>query len=393
MGSHTLLLTQGGGCGSTRYINERKINFKMNFTDPLMNVLPPRLEVRGLGHCYQADQSNPLQNISLQVEEGQIHFLLGPSGSGKTTLLRLIAGLETLQSGEILIHGKSSGHLPPDARKIGLVFQDHALFPNLTARENIAFGLRCFSRHLDQSQKVMVDAMTMRFGLDSVAEHYPHQLSGGQQQRVGIARAIIAKPAIVLFDEPFSSLDGRTKEQTRDDILHLLYATRSSALIVSHDPTDALYMASHMTILGTDGRIAQTGSPEEIYYQPESAFVAQFMSEVNHIVGEFIPEGFKTAFGIFATKVSAPMGERGEMIVRPEGMQLLPSSTNELAPGHAQVIASRLLGSSSLIHLRALSPYAAEVHLHVRQPGVYTPAAGSIHRIIIDQNMAFVFRT
>ncbi len=359
---------------------------------PSLNTPPPRLEIRGLHHRYQADQVNPLQDISLQVEEGQIHFLLGPSGSGKTTLLRLIAGLETVQSGEIIIHGKSSGHLPPDMRKIGLVFQDHALFPNLTARENIAFGLRCFSRQLDSAQKVLVDAMTMRFGLDSVAEHYPHQLSGGQQQRVGIARAIIAKPAIVLFDEPFSSLDGRTKEQTRDDILHLLHATRSSALIASHDPADALHMANHITILGADGRIAQTGSPEEIYYQPESVFVAEFMSEVNHIAGEFTSEGFKTAFGVFATGVSAPKGERGVMVVRPEGMQLLPSAENEFALGHAQVVASRVLGGSSLIHLRALSPYAAEMHLHVRQPGVYTPSAGSFHRIIIDPNMAFVFR-
>lgn len=359
------------------------------------HTAPARLEIRGLHHRYQAEQTNPLQDIHLKVEEGQIHFLLGPSGSGKTTLLRLIAGLETLQRGEILIHGESSGHLAPDQRKIGLVFQDHALFPNLTARENIAFGLRLpgFSRHLSPQHKTLVDAMTLRFGLDSVAGHYPHQLSGGQQQRVGIARAIIAKPAIVLLDEPFSSLDGSTKEQTRDDILHLLHATRSSALIVSHDPADALHMANHITILDSKGRIAQSSSPEEIYYQPQSPFVAGFMGEVNQIAGTFSSAGLETAFGTFSSEVSAAPGTRGELTVRPEGMQLLPSSEHTLTPGHAQVVASRVLGSSSLIHLRALDAQAAETHLHVKPPGVYTPAAGSIHQIIIDPNLAFVFKS
>ncbi|NQY82091.1 MAG: ABC transporter ATP-binding protein [Alphaproteobacteria bacterium] len=352
-----------------------------------------RLDIRGLCHRHQAAQNNPLHDINFRVDEGQIHFLLGPSGSGKTTLLRLIAGLECLQDGEIFIHGISSGHLAPDKRKIGLVFQDHALFPNLTARENIAFGLRLrsFATQLLKPEQTLVDAMIMRFGLEAVAKQYPHQLSGGQQQRVGIARAIIAKPAIVLFDEPFSSLDGRTKEQTRDDILHLLNAIRSSALIVSHDPTDAMHMANHITILGPDGRIAQDGSPEEIFYHPNSVFVARFMSEVNCVPGVFGTEGFKTVFGTFPAHEVGRFGDQGIMTVRPEGMQLLPSDENELAPGRAQVIAARVLGSSSLIHLRSLTENSAEVHLHVRQPGVYIPAPGSIHRIIIDPKMAFVF--
>ena len=345
------------------------------------------IELRGVCHRYDDDHHNPLDDIHLRVQQGSIHFLLGPSGSGKTTLLRLIAGLESLQRGEILIDGVSSGGVSVDRRKVSFVFQDHALFPNLTARENVAYGLRGRRRN----HVARVDALIMRFGLDAVADRYPHQLSGGQQQRVGIARAVIGNPAIVLFDEPFSSLDERTKDQTRDDVLHLLKATRSSALIVSHDPSDALHVADEITLLDPQGRVAQQGTPEEIFYDPQSLFVAEFMSEVNTVPGHYTARGFETAFGEIRRDHDQPVGREGILTVRPEGLSLLPEKEEGLTPGFAQVVVSRMLGSTSLVHLRTTTADSRELHIHARQPGIYLPESGSIHRMIINPRMAHIF--
>ena len=377
---------------------------------------PLRLDLQQVTHYYPRTSKPVLSDISLQVKERQIHYLLGPSGCGKTTLLRLIAGLEPIQQGQLHIAGVNSGELPPPKRRIGLVFQDHALFPNMTTRSNIAFGLRARNalglwaligrKTLDKTAETRINAFLWRFGLDHLADHYPHQLSGGQQQRVGIARALISEPALLLLDEPFSSLDTRTKDQTRDDILHLLHATQTSALIVSHDPKDALHMAEQITILTPEGKVAQSGTPEEIYFSPQSAYVAEFMTEINAIPVEMTGEGAKTQFGVLAdqngcwSSTTLKPGECGTMVIRPEGIKLLPiqdarsqidTSTVALSPALVQVVAARMLGNNSQIHLRTFTPQGQELHLHVRENGVYLPAIGSLHRPVIDTKMAHLF--
>ena len=230
-------------------------------------------------HAYGAREV--LRGIDLTVAPGEIVCLLGASGCGKTTLLRLAAGLEPLQSGRIELGGQVIAEpgrdVPPERRGVGFVFQDYALFPHLTVAENVAFGLR-FAPRGERGWRVM-DALA-RVGLEAYQASFPHMLSGGQQQRVALARALAPRPAVLLLDEAFASLDARLREQVRDDTLHVLQTSGIATLLVTHDSEEAMFMGDRIALM-REGKILQLGAPEALYFGPADRYVATFLGEVN----------------------------------------------------------------------------------------------------------------
>ncbi len=225
------------------------------------------------------DQKRVLNNISLDIEEGEFLCLLGPSGCGKTTLLRIIAGLEDVNSGAIILQDKDITNLEPSKRGFGIVFQSYALFPNMTAYNNIAFPLKerkISKEKIDSKVKEVLEIV----GLTNEAHKYPKALSGGQQQRVAIARALALEPKFLLLDEPMSALDAKVRHKLRMDIKKLQKELNITTIMVTHDQEEAITMADKIAILN-GGDIMQIGTPEEIYQNPQNLFTAQFIGDTN----------------------------------------------------------------------------------------------------------------
>ncbi len=215
-----------------------------------------------------------VDGVSLEVASGELLTLVGPSGCGKSTLLRMIAGLESADAGRIHLDGREVTSLPPERRRVGLVFQEHALFGHLRVEQNIAFGLRHLSR-TERRQRVAELLDVVRLG--HVARRFPHELSGGEQQRVALARALAPKPAVVLLDEPFASLDELLRDEVRRDVTHILADQGTTAVLVTHDRSEALALGHRVAVMA-QGRIVQIGAPEQVYEQPNSRFVAEFLA-------------------------------------------------------------------------------------------------------------------
>ncbi len=236
-----------------------------------------RLEVSHIDVCYGSKQI--ISDLSFSLSEGRIGCLLGPSGCGKTTVLRTIAGFERPSSGQILIDQQvvsdRKRNTPPERRNIGMVFQDFALFPNLTVQENICFGLRGWSKkeQLSRSQELLA-----MIGMPTSAQAYPHQLSGGQQQRVALARAMAPRPSILLLDEPFSSMDVELREQLAREVRHILKQENITAILVTHDQNEAFAMADEICVMN-EGVIQQHDSAYNLYHKPANRFVADFIGE------------------------------------------------------------------------------------------------------------------
>jgi spermidine/putrescine transport system ATP-binding protein len=222
---------------------------------------------------------NILYDVTLQVRNGEFLTLLGPSGCGKTTLLRLISGFEEPTTGKVFINGKDMSGLPPHLRHVHTVFQSYALFPHMTAFENVAFGLRCQKRPHREIQERVNDVLKI-VKLEKYAHRRPEQLSGGQQQRVAIARAIVNRPLVLLLDEPLSSLDYRLRKTMQLELKQLQRTLGIAFLFVTHDQEEALSMSDRVVIMH-DGGIEQIGTPRQVYEEPRSLTVAQFIGEVN----------------------------------------------------------------------------------------------------------------
>lgn len=332
------------------------------------------LVVEGLSHDY--GKRRVLEAASLRVRPGEILCLLGPSGCGKTTLLRLVAGLETVQTGWVLIDGVDVTRSPPEKRGIGLVFQDFALFPHLSVLDNVAFGIAG-----DRARAV---EMLRRLGMEDYAAAYPHTLSGGQQQRVALARALAPQPRVMLLDEPFSGLDTGLRARLRDDTLHLLKLSGAATILVTHDPEEAMFMGDRIAVM-QDGRIVQAGPPEELYLRPANAFVAAFFGEVNRIATRVEGGAARTPLGPLDANGIAE-GSAVEVLVRPEALVLSIAED-----GAARVLAARMLGRTSLVHLELAGE--TPLHLHARMPGDFLPPEGSRVSIRLDRRRAYVFPT
>lgn len=227
-----------------------------------------------------------VKKATFSVQENEIFALLGPSGCGKTTTLRLISGFEKLDAGEVYIEGKllssKTKQVAPQKRGIGFVFQDYALFPHMTALDNVAFGLTNLPRF---KRKVFAEEVLCRTGMGDYKDRSPAELSGGQQQRVALARAIAPEPKLVLLDEPFSNLDAMLRDSTRKEVRAILKKAGMSAVLVTHDQEEALSFADRIAVMN-DGKIEQIGTPEEVYYKPNTTFVAQFLGRTNLFKGE-----------------------------------------------------------------------------------------------------------
>ncbi|MCC5885386.1 MAG: ABC transporter ATP-binding protein [Gammaproteobacteria bacterium] len=348
----------------------------------------PVLSLSNITHDF--GDVRAVDDVSLDVMPGEVVCLLGPSGCGKSTLLRLAAGLETLQAGAIRLQGRTvalpkSRQLPPEQRNLGLMFQDSALFPHLKVIDNVTFGLDGVPPSVRRQRGLEI---LEKLGLESYADSYPHLISGGQQQRVALARALAPKPALMLLDEPFSALDARLRELTRDDTLHVLKNSGAGTLMVTHDPEEAMFMADRIALM-RDGRIIQLGTPYDLYCHPAEPFVVRFFGEVNEVQAVVENGEVHCAFGT----VPAPQfceGTRVRMLIRPEAVSVrLVSETRNHYRSH--VVVSRLLGRTSLLHLCVHTEDGGEFHGHSRMPGVFLPAPDQPVAMELDPSQVFLF--
>ena len=351
----------------------------------MMGKATPMLEFRHISHAYNGNDS--VKDVSFAVNAGEVVTLLGPSGCGKTTLLRLAAGLERPKAGEIWLDDRLVSDpvqvVPPETRGVGYMFQDYALFPHLTVLENVLFGLRdrgseATRRGLD----VLAEA-----NIEALADSYPHELSGGQQQRVALARALAPRPSVILLDEPYAGLDSRLRERIRDQMLHVLKAAGTAALMVTHDAEEAMFMSDNIIVM-RDGEVQQTGRPVNLYCQPNSAFVAEFFGEVNRLDGRVTNGCIKTVLGDFDAPESMQEGDPASIVIRHEALNIEPNGSK--AQTNAFVMEARLLGRASLIHL-SVPAGTEELHFHARVPGLNSLKTGSPVRITVDTAQAFVF--
>jgi iron(III) transport system ATP-binding protein len=257
----------------------------------------PVVELRGVVKRYARTDHKAVDHLDLDVGPGEILCLLGPSGCGKTTLLRLIAGFETPDAGRVRVAGATVADrdtwVEPERRRIGFVFQDYALFPHLTVRQNVAFGLRRLPR---PKRFERADAILDLVGLTVFAGRYPHQLSGGQQQRVALARALAPAPTVILLDEPFSNLDAALRGSTRAEVQSILKRTGTTAIFVTHDQEEAMTFADRLAVMRS-GRLEQVGTPEQVYARPETAFVAGFLGRTNLLRGDGQGQVARTPLG------------------------------------------------------------------------------------------------
>jgi iron(III) transport system ATP-binding protein len=301
------------------------------------------VRLRGVSKSFGAVQA--VREVTLEIDRGELMAVLGPSGCGKTTLLRTIAGFERPDAGSVVVaEHEVAGpgrFVPPERRRIGMVFQDYALFPHLTVKANVAFGL--VARPRDERERLTRRTLEL-VGLQHKTERYPHELSGGERQRVALARAMAPEPALVLLDEPFSSLDASLRAGLRREVELILRDAEATALLVTHDQEEALSLADRLAVM-REGRIVQVGAPEEVYVRPASRWAAQFVGEVNVLAGVAHGSGVDTELGVFDLR--APASGSVHVAVRPEQLELRADHD-----GNAEVVAREFRGHDVLYRLR-----------------------------------------
>jgi len=305
--------------------------------------MPPagiRLEQVGKRFEHRAKgQVHAVRDVSLDVEPGLLLTLLGPSGCGKTTTLRMMAGFETPDTGRILIGGEDVARRPANQRNIGFVFQSYALFPHLSAYENVAYGLRV-QRQDEAAIARAVGEVLRLVGLTGYERQLPHQLSGGEQQRVALARAIVIRPGVLLFDEPLSNLDAKLRVQMRGEIQRLQKALGITAVYVTHDQEEAMAISDRIAVMD-HGVIVQEGSAEALYRRPASEFVAGFIGRANLIAARVESAGAGAVevavhgwrLRIAAEPAGLAAGAAVRLVIRPETIALLPAPAGHGVPG------------------------------------------------------------
>jgi iron(III) transport system ATP-binding protein len=288
-----------------------------------MSTAPPLLSLRGVTRRFAGAEAPAVADVSLDVARGTILALLGPSGCGKTTTLRLVAGFETPDAGEIVLDGEPMVRhgrvVPPEHRHIGFVFQDFALFPHLTVRQNLAFGVRDRA-----SRDARVDEVMRLCGLDGLGLRYPHEISGGQQQRVALARALAPDTPLVLLDEPLGALDATLRTSLRADMRRILRRAGTTAVLVTHDHEEAFEMADLVGIMH-EGRIEQIGTPAQLVAEPLTPFVAQFVGAGTLVQGQWHDGHVTTPLGDASCTDGTvlPEGTSVQVLLRPWGLDVL----------------------------------------------------------------------
>ncbi|MEO1091198.1 MAG: ABC transporter ATP-binding protein [Pseudomonadota bacterium] len=323
-----------------------------------------------------------LYDVGLAVGSGEVHALVGPSGCGKSTTLRLIAGLEPLQRGRIAICGRPvaapSFAVPPERRRVGLMFQDYALFPHLSVSANVAFGLGSLPR---AARQATAERWLARVELQGYGDRYPHQLSGGEQQRVALARALAPAPCLMLLDEAFSSLDAHLREDLRALVMALLRETGTPTLMVTHDADEAIRVADRMHVMHA-GRVVQSGTPAEVYNQPNDLFVCGFFGAASRFKGWAVGGRVSTPLGDVLRPDLAD-GTAVDVVVRPEATRVAPGATGP----SATVLGVRDLGPKRLVELAVGAGWVIGSHLS-RTAAV---TVGSEVALDVDRAHVFVF--
>jgi iron(III) transport system ATP-binding protein len=331
-------------------------------------------------------------DLNLRVGPGEIVCLLGPSGCGKTTLLRIAAGLERQAAGTVwfndVVVSDATRHVPPEARNVGLMFQDFALFPHLTVAANVAFGI---ARLPAAERDRRVARALAQVGMTARAATYPHTLSGGQQQRVALARALAPQPSVMLLDEPFSGLDQSTRIQIREETLGILKDSGVATLMVTHHPEEGMFMADRMLVMGPHGHILQEGTPHEVYGSPADAFVASFFGQVNRLDGVARGGVVETALGSVPVPGVAD-GTRIEIVFREYAVELTRNGAGESVGTPVEILNARPLGRNTFVRFRLKTGAADGAVFRCRFPGAF-PATGTdeVRARIIPEH-AFVYR-
>lgn len=335
------------------------------------------LEIRQVHRHFGSQRA--VDGVSLAVERGEFISLLGPSGSGKTTLLRIVAGFERPDAGAVVLDGADITRTPPQRRQMGMVFQSYALFPNLTAQDNVAFGLR-IRRQPAPAIAQRVQELLALVGLADKAHRYPHQLSGGEQQRVALARALAPQPRVLLLDEPLSALDARIRVTLRTEIRRIQRALAMTTLYVTHDQEEALALSDRVVVFNR-GRVEQIGPPEDIYDRPASEFVSTFVGTVNRLPARITDaaQGQCTLAGhpirIARLPAGVQTGDAVQLWLRPERISLNAAASAEFnaVPGHLDD--AMFLGARTSL---TVSVGSLTVFVEVpRDPGHRLPAPGS----------------
>jgi iron(III) transport system ATP-binding protein len=324
----------------------------------------------------------PIDDVSLQIDQGEFVVLLGPSGCGKTTLLRCIAGLEVPDRGRIDVHGRTvfssdrRVNEPPERRKLGMIFQSYALWPHLTVRENVAYPLKA-AKVAKRDIAGRVEAALETVGVLEVIDQHPGRLSGGQQQRVALARALVGEPALVLFDEPLSNVDAKVREELRVELVEMQARLGFTALYVTHDQAEAMELADRIAVL-REGRVEQLASPREVYRNPATRYVAHFVGTANEITGvvataEDGSRVISTDFGVLKTgrELPAAPGEAVRVVWRPEQTRVAtgPDSVSEgVLQLRAKVVVHRYLGAMSELFCRTAEDVEIRVLSSVDMP-------------------------
>jgi iron(III) transport system ATP-binding protein len=326
-----------------------------------------------------------LRGVSLDIAPGEIVCLLGPSGCGKTTLLRIASGVEKPSAGRVLISGHEvagpNRFVPPEERHVGLMFQDFALFPHLSIRANVAFGLKSLPR-AEADREAM--AMLARVGLDRFADQYPHVLSGGEQQRVALARALAPRPAVVLMDEPFSGLDVHLRERLQEQTLALLRETRATSMIVTHQPEEAMRLGDRIAVMRR-GRIIQVGRARDLHRDPENLSVARLFSEINEVPWVIEGGALRTPVGTFVVPEFGE-GERAILCLRQRAIRFGRPGEGQAA----RVLTVRYLGDAAIVEV-AVDGFEAPLKMRVRESEV--PGPGTEVTVVVDPERVLVFPT
>lgn len=310
---------------------------KLSDRNPAPALQTALLSVSGLSKRFVSGDTVAADALSFDLRDGEMLALLGPSGCGKTTCLRMLGGFERPDAGQIWLHGRDITHSLPEERGIGFVFQDYALFPHLSVLENVKFGLR---RRAKPEAEARAREMLDLVGLGGLGARKPHELSGGQQQRVALARTLAIAPPVVLLDEPFSNLDAAMRVETRQEVRRLLRAAGSAAILVTHDQEEAMAVADRVAVM-KEGRLVQIGTPDDVYRNPVSEFVASFMGRANILSGVARDGIAQTVLGPLA--LSRPVQGPVNLSLRPEQILLEadPASPVEIVArefrGHDQL--------------------------------------------------------